>query len=72
MIGDILIVIKPFDFNGRYYNKGDRFKVVGDSGFRGLDLEDMNGKRIDETAMISDHFISLKEDRDKKLKDLGI
>jgi len=72
MIGDIVIVIKPFDFNGRYYNKGDRFKVVGDSGFRGLDLEDMNGKRIDETAMISDHFISLKEDRDKKLKDLGI
>lgn len=72
MIGDILIVIKPFDFNGRYYSKGDRFKVVGDSGFRGLDLEDMNGKRIDETRMISDHFISLKEARDKKLKDLGI
>lgn len=72
MIGDILIVIKPFDFNGRYYNKGDRFKVVGDSGFRGLDLEDMNGKRIDETAMISDHFIYLREARDKKLKDLGI
>lgn len=83
MIGDILVVIKPFDFNGRYYSKGDRFKIVGDSGFRGWDLEDMNGKRIDETAMIlylapnfsfakSDHFISLKEARDKKLKDLGI
>lgn len=72
MIGDILVVIKPFDFNGRYYTKGDRFKIVGDSGFRGWNIEDVNGKRIDEIAMISDHFISLKEARDKKLKDLGI
>lgn len=71
-LGDILIVVKPFDFNDRYYNKGDRFKIVGDSGFRGWNLEDMNGNRIDETRMISDHFISLREARDKKLKDLGI
>jgi len=72
MIGEILVVVKPFDFNGRYYNKGDRFKIVGDSGFRGWDLEDMNGNRVDESRMIHDHFISLKEARDKKLKDLGI
>jgi hypothetical protein len=71
-LGDILVVVKPFEFNGRYYNKGDRFKIVGNSGFRGWDLEDMNGKRIDETAMMSGNFISLREARDKKLKDLGI
>lgn len=71
-MSDILIVVKEFEFNGRNYKRGDRFKVIGEDNMRGLDIEDMSGNKIYETRMISTHFISLKQARDKKLKDLGI
>ena len=71
-IGDIFVVVKEFNFNGRHYKIGDHFKIIGDSGFRGWDLEDMDGNKIYETRMIHDHFSDIAEERDKKLKKLGI
>lgn len=68
-IGDTIIVVKKFSFNKRYYNIGDKFKIVGDSDFRGWDIQDMNGNTIYETMMISDNFeeLQLKELRKQKL-----
>ena len=62
-VGDILVVVKEFEFNKRQYKKGDKFKIIGDSGYRGWDIEDMNGNRIYETRMMYDHFNSLNEVR---------
>jgi hypothetical protein len=71
-IGDILVVVKEFDFNGIYYKKGDKFKIISESGMRGWNIEDMSGNKIYETGLISDHFVSLSKIRDDKLKNLGI
>lgn len=71
---DLLVVVKDFEFNGRNYKVGDRFKIIGEDSMRGLDIEDMYGNKIYETRMISDHFkySSLQDERDKKLRDIGI
>ena len=71
---DILVVIKEFEFGGRYYKLGDRFKIIGEDPMRGFDIEDMNGNKIYETRMMSSNFRFIRKDeiRDDKLKDLGI
>jgi len=68
-IDDIIVVIKEFEFNNRQYKVGDKFKIVGDSGFRGWDILDMNGNMIYETAMMSENFeeLSIKDLRKQKL-----
>ncbi len=64
---------EDYEFNGKLYKKGHRFKVIG-SSYRGLDLEDADGNRIYETLFISAFInpVPLSELRDDKLKDLGI
>lgn len=50
-----LRVKKAFKFNGRIYNVGDKFHVVGENDMRGWDVQDEKGNIIYETAM-SDNF----------------
>jgi len=68
-IGDTLVVVIEFNFNNRQYKLGDKFKIVGNSGFRGWDIQDMNGNIIYEILMLSTHFkkLPLKELRKQKL-----
>jgi hypothetical protein len=69
-IGDTLIVVKDFWFNNRSYKIGNKFKIVGDSGQRGWDIEDSKGFIIYESVMISTYFESLIKQRKQKLKQL--
>lgn len=43
-------------FNGKHYDIGHEFHVVGDDPMRGYDLEDSEGNRMYEVRMIMDHF----------------
>jgi hypothetical protein len=70
-IGDIVVVVKDFEFNGRYYKIGDTFKIISDSGQRGWDIEDNNGNIIYETVMLSvENYKSLKELRNERIDDI--
>ena len=70
---DMVEFTEDYEFNGKLYKKGHRFKVIG-SSYRGLDLEDTHGNRIYETLFISNIMkkVTTAEMRDEKLKDLGI
>jgi len=70
-VGDIVTVTKSFTFNGRVYEVGDRFTIVSDSGQRGWDIKDKNGKIIYETMWINHHYQCLKEVRKKKLDEIN-
>ncbi len=72
-IGDIIVLIEDHTFITTPYKKGQRFKVIGDSGMRGLDIESLDtGEKIYETAFSSKVYVSLKKIREDKLKKLGI
>lgn len=66
-IGDRVILIKPISLNYRVFEVGHQFTITGSSGMRGWDLIDDEGSAIYETAMVSDHYVSISEDRDKKI-----
>ena len=72
MIGDIVIFIEDFEFNGKLYKKGHEFKIVGDDSIRGYDLEDADGNVIGETRFISDKYRALtkSERRERKIDDI--
>ena len=62
-IGDRVILIKEIGMNNRNYPIGHQFTIVGDSGFRGWDLQDDDGNIVSETRMVSDSYISISEKR---------
>lgn len=72
MIGQRVVFLEDFEFNGKVYKKGHQFTITGSDNMRGLDLEDDNGNRIGETRFISNKFELISKLRDDKLKDLGI
>jgi len=71
-IGQKVVVLIEFEFNGVVYKPGHIFKVTGDDNIRGLDLEDSNGNKVGETRFIRHHYEFLSRVRDEKLRELGI
>jgi hypothetical protein len=71
MIGERVVVLEEFEFNGKVYKKGHQFKITGDD-MRGLDLEDDYGNRIGETRFSGWKLELISKLRDDKLKELGI
>ena len=71
-IGDTVVFVEPEYFNGRSYPVGTKMKIIGNSGFRGWDLQDKDGFIIAETLFISHKYKEISEIRDDKLKELGI
>jgi len=72
MIGQRVVFLEDFEFNGKVYKKGHQFTITGVDNMRGLDLEDDNGNCIGETRFISNNFELLSKLRDDKLKELGL
>ena len=72
MIGQRVVFLEDFEFNGKVYKKGHQFTITGNDNIRGLDLEDDNGNRIGETRFISSKFELISKLRDDKLRELGI
>lgn len=72
-IGDTVEFTEDYQFNGKLYKKGHRFKVF-DSSYRGLDLVDADGNKICETLFISNiiKHVPISEIRDEKINKLGI
>jgi hypothetical protein len=52
MIGQRVVFLEDFEFNGKVYKKGHQFTITGDDNMRGLDLDD-NGSRIENLGSIS-------------------
>jgi len=72
-IGDVVVLIEDHNFLGTSYKKGQKFRVIGESGFRGLDIESLDtGQKIYETAFSSHAYVSMSDIRAEKLKQLGI
>ncbi len=72
MIGQRVVFLEDFEFNGKLYKKGHQFTITGSDGMRGLDLKDDDGNTICETTFISHKFELLSKLREDKLKELGI
>jgi len=76
-IGDIIVLIESHKMLGWPYQRGQRFKIIGDDAFRGWDIESLDtGQKIYEIRFSAQYFITLQEylriDRDLKLNDIGI
>lgn len=71
MIGEIVVLLEDFDFNGKTYHPGHKWKIINTS-YRGWDIEDDAGNRIYECLFIQANFEYLRELREEKLKELGI
>lgn len=72
-IRDIVVLIKDHTFIKTPYKKGQKFKIISNSGQRGWDLESLDtGEKIYETLFSSPFYVSLSDVRHEKLKDLGI
>ena len=72
-IGDIVVLIEDHTFITTPYKKGQKFKIISSSGYRGWDLESLDtGEKIYETAFSSNYYVSLSDIREEKLKELGI
>ena len=72
MIGQRVIFLEDFEFNGKVYKKGHQFTITGDDNIRGLDLEDDNVNKIGETRFIRNKYELISKLRNDKLKELGI
>ena len=72
IIGERVVFLNDFEFNGKVYKKGHQFTITGDDDIRGLDLEDDWGNCIGETRFISHMYELVSKLRDDKLKELGI
>lgn len=67
-IGDRVVLIEEVNMWGKIYEKGHKFKIYGDSGYRGWDLIDKDGNKIDETRFIQHKYkLDIKEERKQKL-----
>lgn len=72
IIGEKVVFLEEFEFNGKKYKPGHQFTITGDDDIRGLDLEDDNGNCIGETRFIRHMYELVIKLRDDKLKELGI
>lgn len=72
MIGERVVFLEDYEFNGKLYKKGHQFTITGEDNMRGYDLEDDDGNRIAETAFIRSKYKKIKDLRKEKLKELGI
>ena len=72
LIGKWVVFLEEFEFNGKIYKKGHKFRVTGDDDIRGLDLEDIDGNKIGETRFIRQKYEFIDKIREDKLKELGI
>lgn len=54
-VGDIVVLIEDHDFLGTPYKKGQKFRVIGESGFRGLDIESLDTKKY--MKLLSVHML---------------
>lgn len=72
IIGERVVFIEDFEFNGKIYKKGHQFTITGDDNIRGLDLEDDWGNKIGETRFIRHKYEFLWKIRDNKLGELGL
>ena len=71
-VGERVVFIEDYTFNGKFYKKGHQFKITGEDYIRGFDLEDDDGNKIYETRFISNKYISLSDYRNDKIEKLGI
>ncbi len=72
-VGEIVVFIEDFEFNGKLYKKGHQFTIVGSASgmpWRGWDLEDKDGNCIGETISISNMYVSLSDERNRKINDI--
>ena len=56
LIGQKVVVVEEFEFNGVVYKPGHLFTITGDDYIRGLDLEDNDGNKVGETRFIRHHY----------------
>ncbi len=68
-IGDKVILTKDIVMWKTTYKKGHIFTIYNDSGFRGWDLIDADGNKIDETLFVQDSYelYNIREERKEKL-----
>ena len=71
MIGQRVVVLEEFEFNGKVYKKGHQFTITS-YDIRGLDLEDDYGNSIGETRFSGWKFELINKLRNDKLKELGL
>lgn len=71
-VGDTVVFIEDFEFNGKVYKKGHQFQITGFDSIRGFDLKDKDGNIIAETRFISNMYVSISDNRALKLKSIGI
>ena len=64
MIGERVVVLEEFEFNGKVYEKGHQFTITGNDDIRGLDLEDDYGNSIGETRFSGWKFELISKLRD--------
>jgi hypothetical protein len=67
-IGDRVVLGEKVEMSYITYYPGHVFTIIGDSGFRGWDLEDDNGNMLYETRFVK--FDNITEVRDKKIDDI--
>ena len=72
IIGERVVFLVDFKFNGKLYAKGHQFTITGVDDIRGFDLEDDDGNRIGDTRFISHMYEFISKLRDDKLRELGI
>ena len=72
LIGKWVVFLEEFEFNGKIYKRGHKFRVVKRHDIRGLDLEDIDGNKIGETRFIRNKYEFIDKIREDKLKELGI
>ena len=72
-IGCYVRLTDDVEMFNRIYEKGHIFKIYGDSGFRGWDLIDDDGNKMDECLFIHDKLevVDIKEIRLKKLNKIN-
>lgn len=67
-IGDRVVLKEKVEMSYITYYPGHVFTIIGDSGFRGWNLEDDDGNMLYETRFVK--FDNITEIRDKKINDL--
>lgn len=70
-IGSKVKLTKDIEMFARTYKSGEIFTVYG-SSYRGWDLINDKGEKIDETLFISDKYeLCIKEERKEKLQKIN-
>lgn len=71
-IGDNVRITEDINLFNKIFKKGHKFKIYG-SSYRGWDLIDDDGNKIDECLFIHDklELCSIKEERLQKLKKIN-